>query len=333
MKQATAYCLSWHLKNSDAFRDLIEAPLKSYMDVNFIGWDGESLPRKPAKGSTLIFCMLPPDQLTLQQKDLNLIWVPMWDQAQGYNDEWWAALPKHLKVLAFSDVIFHKAKQANLSVLRLRYFKNPESLTPTNWENGRIAYYWNRVGMIGPEFLEKFCKEANISELLFNPDVDPGIEENKYYELPAKIGNTRVTTIHRTKTREGALQQIERANIVISPRMTEGAGMVFLEAMARGCAVVAHDAPTMNEYIKDCDNGILLDDTWLGLADRIKMKLGMSSSYKKTGPYLLNPTIDWKKITSTPFEKLGTEAAELSLLGYKSWMRESNQLASFIDAL
>jgi hypothetical protein len=330
MKKLTAYCINWHLQNSDAFKDLLEVPLKSIALINFVGWDGENLPDNPNKDSLLVFCMLPPTEQIIKMGFINLVWIPMWDQAQGYSDEWWSALPKHLKVVAFSEVIDIKAKQAGLRTIRLQHFKNPQDYKPASWKNGHIAYYWNRVGMIGPEFLERFCETANITELIFNPDTDPGTEENKFYSLPSVLGKTTVTTIHRTKSREDALRQIEHANIVISPRLTEGAGMVFQESMARGCTVIAHNAPTMNEYIQNNVNGILLKDGWYSLADRYKNKLGISK-HQRTDPFLLEMTIDWKVIKNAKFEKLGIEAARYTKAGYENWVQETSRFAEFMN--
>ena len=47
--------------------------------------------------------------------------------------------------------------------------------------------------------------------------------------------------------------------VFIAPRLAEGIGMSFLEAMAMGCAVIAQDDATMNEYIVHGKTGILVD--------------------------------------------------------------------------
>ena len=50
---------------------------------------------------------------------------------------------------------------------------------------------------------------------------------------------------------------IDAAAFYIAPRVQEGIGMSFLEAMARGRCVVAADHPTMNEYIEHGKTGFL----------------------------------------------------------------------------
>jgi glycosyltransferase involved in cell wall biosynthesis len=320
-----AYCLDWHLKNSDAFKDLLIDPLKPYIDIELTAWDGEKLPNKPENNSPLIFCMLPPTPEILKVQKQKIIWIPMWDQAQGYDDRWWAALPNNLHIVAFSKQILNKAKAHNLPVIYLQYYKNPSDLKRASWQQGRVLFYWNRVGMVGPKFIERICNALKIDTLLFKPDIDPRIEDNKYYDLPKKIGNTKVTTIHTTKTRDEFLQTVEPANIILSPRLSEGAGMVFIEAMARGCAVIAHDAPTMNEYIKNRKTGILVSNF------RKRLGLGKkpidASSY---APFLLSPEQNWQQIGKLNLEKIGNNAYRQSLEGYQQWHDQAKEYASFI---
>lgn len=52
---------------------------------------------------------------------------------------------------------------------------------------------------------------------------------------------------------------LSRTNVFIAPRVAEGIGMALLEAMSRGMLVLAHDAPTNNEYISSWLNGILFN--------------------------------------------------------------------------
>jgi hypothetical protein len=54
-------------------------------------------------------------------------------------------------------------------------------------------------------------------------------------------------------------EALREAGIYFAPRLYEGIGMSFLEAMAMGKAVVAADRPTMNEYLTHNVNGYLFD--------------------------------------------------------------------------
>ena len=54
------------------------------------------------------------------------------------------------------------------------------------------------------------------------------------------------------------LEHLSKCNIFIVPRLYEGIGLTFLEAMASGMVVLSSNFPTMNEYIQNNINGIFL---------------------------------------------------------------------------
>ena len=64
-----------------------------------------------------------------------------------------------------------------------------------------------------------------------------------------------------TLVRDGEEMTIDmlKSTIYIASRPYEGIGMSFLEAMADGRCVVAHDNTTHNEYIEHGKNGFLFD--------------------------------------------------------------------------
>ena len=328
-KQVTAYCLDWHTQSSKAFNDLLVEPLQSQVKIKLCSWDGEKIQGKYFSDEVLVFCMLPPPIKLLHSTSSNLVWIPMWDQAQGYDQTWWNSLPKSLRIVAFSSAIYEKAMAAGLPVLRLTYFKDPKSLQYANWEHGRTLFYWNRTGMVDPSFITKLCKYLDINTLLFKPEIDPRIEANKFYELPERIGDTKVVSIKTTATREEFYNLTESANIVLAPRLTEGVGMVFLEALARGCAVLAHDAPTMNEYITSQQNGVLLTNNYRSVANRLQ---GVIGRYQNTSaaPFLLSDNQPWKRLSRLDYEQLGARARLDHELGYRNWSQKTDAFASFI---
>ena len=328
--QITSYCLDWHTTNSDAFKDMLVEPLKPFADIKLTAWDGEHITAKTDPKSPLIFSMLPPPSALLKEKGRRLVWLPMWDQAQGYDQDWWNKLPKSLRIVAFSDVVYKKAVAAGLPVLRITYYKDPSKFEPVSWKNGRIVFYWNRVGMIGPEFLENLCKTIRPKELLFLGKNDPRIEENKFYNLPKQIGSTKVKMIEAAD-RETFLSKTSSANILIAPRLTEGVGMTFLESMARGGVVFANNAPTMNEYIQHGKNGILLDNTYHSTSDKIKARLHKTSlDNNNDAPYLLSAKQPWSKMKHLDFKKIGDRALADHIAGYKVWQNDIKGYADFV---
>lgn len=321
----TAYCMDWHINKSDAFKDVLVRPLKDYMNINLIAWDGEKLPAGEEKTlDPLIFCMLPPTLEFAHNTKRSILWLPMWDQAQGYTQEWWNKLPKNIKIVAFSQPIFERATKAGLKTIRLQYFLDPQQIRPTNWENGNVIYYWNRIGLIGPEFLKKLCEATSARKLIFKPTIDPRVDTSNYYNLASHIGKCEVQVVKNTNTKEKHLDTIKEANIVIAPRKTEGIGMEFLESMARGCAVISCDAPTMNEYIKDGVNGIFFEDKKLKIHERLVKKISSKDDY------IISDSQVWSKFKYTDYEELGNRAREDSKKGYMIWKKQLAKYAHFI---
>lgn len=330
--QINAYCLGWHVTKSDAFRDILVDPLSPFANIRLTVWGGKQLPNKASKtqDKPIIFCMLPPPADILHNPYLKIVWIPMWDQAQSYDEKWWGSLPKNVYVVAFSDVIYQKSVRAGLKTLKLKYYKNPNDFRPVSWKNGNIVFYWNRTGLIDQDFLEKLCTAVDAKKLLFRSQVDPRIDKKFYYKLPRKLNETEVVNV-MADSREDYLKMIEPANIFISPRAREGAGMTFLEAMARGCAVIANNEPTMNEYIIQNKNSLLLDYSGDERISKIIRHIGRSKAKAKAPIHQLShESQNWHKLAKINFRKLGDNARQDSQKGYDEWIESIPGYAEFV---
>lgn len=331
----TAYCLPWHLSKSDAFFDLLVEPLKKYAAIQFEGWNGiDPLPDPPNDGMPVIFCQWLPPRSWLEHRADRLIWIPMWDNIRTTSQRWWDQLPKSLRVVAFSDAVYQRAQAAGLNTLRMTYHKNPADFSPVMHENGRIMFYWNRTGLIGPDMLEKLCTALRIDTLLFRPQIDPSIDSRVYYELGERLGSTRVETIPVYSDRAAYLAAIQAANIFVAPRLWEGVGMSFLEAMARGCAVIASSTPTMSEYIISGQNG------WLLPAPKPPSHLYHALTWRFYARGWLKPRFrfalrsesqDWDAIAALDPQTLGQNARIQATAAYQTWLSEISAMAAFFQ--
>ncbi len=321
LKKITTYLMDWHLNNSDAFKDTMIGPLSKYIDFDLRDYNKIS---NNTPTSTQIYLMLPPKADNISKIN-NCIWVPMWDQAQGYSQKWWNSLPKNLKIVSFSKRVSKMSINAGLRTFEIKYYCNPRDFEPTNWDNGISVFYWNRVGLIGPDFINKISKSLNPKKIIFRPAIDPRINQNMHYDLPDRIGKTLVESI-MPKNKEEYINFTKSTNIYIAPRKSEGIGMSFLEAMARGAAVIAFDAPTMNEYIEDGINGVLLPHENNNLISKIKNNLKISP----VNNFLISSNQDWNKIKSYDFHELGDQARRDSQKGYEIWQGQLPELAKFI---
>jgi glycosyltransferase involved in cell wall biosynthesis len=314
------------------------------MQFEQIGWDGEGdLPgfqEEWLRSSPIVFFQLPPPPKLLANMNARLVWIPMWDQARGYDSVWWQKLPKHLKVVAFSDEVEKRAKIVGLPSMRIKFYKNPDEMERVNWSERRVLLYWNRVGLVGPAFLEGICKNLEIDQLLFIHRIDPLIPAWFDYSLPKILGNTPVRQIPITDfipLNEYA-KIVNQANIFISPRSSEGVGLTFIEALARGCAVFAYDAPTMNEYIKTGVNGYLLPGYGVlqfgSLREQVRNKvLRFRAQHINKEPYFEHAVTewqDWESIRKLDLDALGDSARREQAIGFAKWKASILNLAHFI---
>jgi hypothetical protein len=338
-----AYCLDWHINHSKAFNELLVDPLKSFVNVELIAWDGVSGDplgdwKQRVRNQPVIFCQRPPAPELLEIPDAFLVWVPMWDNValNWSSDEWWASLPKNLRVVAFSDGIEQKAKAAGLPTLRLHYHKDPLEFEAISWDNGRTLFHWNRTGLFGPTFLKKLCAVLNITDLYFRGTIDPKITPNAAYELPTKIGRTVVHNVSRFDSQKQYFDVLKRCNIYLAPRALEGVGLTFLEAMASGCAVMGYDAPTMNEYITHGVDGYLfpaesMEQQPNSLAQRTKDIIQMwTTGRPAVYPCRVSIHQDWSQLEQIDLKILGHTARAGQEAGFALWKKQISEYAHFI---
>jgi glycosyltransferase involved in cell wall biosynthesis len=260
----------------------------------------------------------------------------MWDDVAYRPAEWWSQFPRTLKVVAFSDGVADAAERVGIPTLRLRYYPDPASQTATAWDNGRVLFYWNRKGLAGPRFLERLCGALAINWLLFRDEMDPGSPSVREFSLPSRIGHTRVVRVPGFGTVEQYREAIRPANIILAPRILEGVGLTFLDAMARGCAVLAYDAPTMNEYIRHGENGYLLPARRAaGMTRRIAQGLARRLPFATPTPkqgscYALTEDQDWHALRRAPLQALGAAALRSCIAGHDRWTQKTGDYARFV---
>ncbi|MFC1496870.1 glycosyltransferase [Verrucomicrobiota bacterium] len=333
-----AYCPEWHVNVSSAFSDILVNPLREHIDLKLTAWDGKKFdPSDHAPGAKpFIFCMFPPPPDLSSKKDVKIVWVPMWDQAYNYNQSWWDTLSINVRIIAFSDAVAQKAERAGLHVFRACYYCDPSQYHAAQWSDKRVLAYWNRRGITNPRFLEKFCSVLNIDRLIFRAQTDPSLNSSVSYPLPSRLGKTIVKELPANLSRDEYLAGMREANILLAPRLREGVGLTFLEAMARGCAVFAFDKPTMNEYIKHCESGYLFPAPHeKDLSFRIKRIFGSYASHLFSGPgkyhyFPLSIKQDWDKIACLDLKGIGNTALKAHYTGFKQWQGTISGLADFM---
>jgi len=179
----------------------------------------------------LFFQSLPPYEVYKRCKKTVL--VPMYDAVRTLSLTKWR-LYRPSKILCFCRAMHEKLSKLGFDTKYVKYFPQP---LPQACEATELsAFFWQRGEQINSELVKKLL-----------PNVKLTLRELKDNKNNWKLNQ------------EDYIKQLKGSNIFIAPRLYEGIGMAFLEAMARGMAVVAPDVPTMNEYIKDGINGYLYD--------------------------------------------------------------------------
>ena len=161
------------------------------------------------------------------------IFVPMYDNELLSYWPWKRIAWSGIGVISFCDKVSAHARRCGVTnLLDVRYFPDPSFLPQREGDFKRV-FLWERG--------ELDLKDA---EKIFPPSSGFVIDVKHADEFT---------------NREDYLERVAQSGIVVAPRRKEGIGMVFLEAMAMGKCVVAYNDATMNEYIRDGEDGILFD--------------------------------------------------------------------------
>lgn len=322
------FAMDYHLRFSHSANTVLQKPLKEYLKINFIAWDGQNLTSKYINSCSLqplIFFQLPPPPKILSNSKNRIIWIPMWDQMYSYPLAFWQSLPKNIRIVAFSDTVADITEKVGLPTLRLKfYFRNRNRV---NRKNGNVMYYWNRTGLFDKKFIEKISKSLNINKIIFQSQIDPGIPRKYSYNLPQYLGNAKVESINSYLPQSQYLILNSQANIYLAPRIREGIGLSFLQALSGGCPVFAYNAPVMNEYIRHKQNGYLFKLT-SPFSRLIKRITGSEKSFYYSSDFTFKQ--NWKEIENLDLKKMGLSAFSKNLEGYKKWVCQIPEFADFI---
>ena len=200
--------------------------------------------------------------------------VQMYDGSAGLPDVHWT-YNRQASYINFSLHMHLRALKNGCRSILVKYFPDCERHKQVRDFTTKRAFFWERLpsssincGLVS----SLLAGEVNTIHIHLSSDD----RSRPSSDIPAMFG-TEVTTSTWFEDRSDLEAVLDTCNIFVAPRIAEGIGHAFLEAMAKGMVVIAYDLPTHNEYIHNWRNGILFDTTtfkidlggWNGLAPQI----------------------------------------------------------------
>lgn len=205
----------------------------------------------------------PPDSRYFRQSHTNVIYIPMLDQFglwQGpiFNlSAFWEPF-QGSKVLNFSNAVHCMATAFGITSHFVRYYQPVKELAAPP-RQGLHGFFWLRRELELPwQVIRQLIANTRFDSFHIHLATDPGTPPPQF-PWADDVAEYNITTSTWFENKAELTALIERANVYFAPRLEEGIGQSFLEAMARGQCVVAPNHGTMNEYIIPGVNGLLYD--------------------------------------------------------------------------
>lgn len=244
-------------KSFDFFRDLVAT--RHEIDTFYFERHYHCrLPReKIAWADVIVFLEFIPYRFACGITGKRCVYLPMYDNEWGSKWHWRRLAMLGMNVVSFCRKVGdHARRYGARNVLDVQYAFDPDAFANMSgdprkvilWERGAIPFSVVKQ-MFCPEDVDKVIIVRRQEEgLAYEPISD---EDLAAYHVDIKGGGFM--------PKDEYFAMLSEAGVYIAPRLREGIGMAFLEQLAMGKCVIAHDEPTMNEYIENGKNGILVD--------------------------------------------------------------------------
>ena len=309
-------------------------PIKKYYNVRTIPLGQTSYINfnyNELKGQPIVFWAMHPPESVLNDKDYNITWVPMFDDVMWKRKSFWKSFPKHLKIIAYSKWIKDITIKLKLNTIRVKYFENPNNLKQAYWNKGNNLFYWNRSGLLNKYQLRRLCDSLDIKTLVFRDQLDYYAHKKQKIILDDRLGNTDVLHLDMQLKHIDYMEYLSNCNIFITPRLYEGIGLTFIEAMASGMVVFSPNYPTMNEYIENNYNGIYLPFIALRRHyNRSVTKLSNINGFNLPIISILPKKYNFDKLKSLSLQEIGNNARNTQQEGYFKWIEIVPKIIDFI---
>ena len=185
----------------------------------------------------------------------NVIIIPMFDGAHQWREGFWRQCMR-ARIVSFCREQHEYLLRLGCDSFYFQYAPDPSKFDQVDDFSNLRGFFWERLPEQLPatDYALRTTRSLGLQSLHVHQVPDNG--ESSIITNDPKV---KISTSTWFETKSQYLRALENANLFIQPRVREGIGMGFLEAMAMGQIVVSPDFPTMNEYITNSVNGLLFD--------------------------------------------------------------------------
>jgi hypothetical protein len=234
------------------------------------GWNGGVTPSaddlNARKADAIVFFQsLPQPRVLRALKCTNLTWVPMRDGLNFRSPELKRLAWSPLKTLNFCREAHEYFTGIGLISMCVQYWPPPARTMSKTRGRDPMLFFWPRHREINWLTLKSLLGGFRPSQIILRYATDPGHSVDGPGATDQREYN--VTLLEGWMEHSVYLRHMASCDIFMAPRPREGIGFAMLEAMSHGLAVIAPDAPTMNEYIRVPANGWLYNSKAPGPLD------------------------------------------------------------------
>lgn len=203
----------------------------------------------------VFFQVLPRPRALRGLRCTNLTWVPMRDGLRYSSSRLNRLKASSLKTLNFCQEAHAFFSANGHQSLYAQYWPQPAPAIQRIGRNTPRIFFWPRRKEIGWETLKALLGDYRPEGVILRYASDPG------HDLPppsaADVREYKIELLQGWLEHAAYIAHLRECDVFMAPRPYEGIGQAMLEAMSHGLAVIAPDAPTMNEYVKHGRNGWL----------------------------------------------------------------------------
>ena len=198
--------------------------------------------------------VIPPASILLKVPHKRIVLIPMYDACCTMTYFQWYAY-RHCHFINFSHKLHTILCNMRMHSLYVRYVPHITTMESEKKDEGLTAFVWRRTPSLNMKGLLEALKNIGVRTIVFHDSQDNISPEIPFRDMIEGL-NIEYTN-GWFNTHDEYLKSVIACDIYVAPRLYEGIGMSFLEAMGLGLCVLAPNQATMNEYIIDGYNGVL----------------------------------------------------------------------------